>query len=212
MSSVAGSGSSFGFFIAARRTSSPANMDVAATIVTKVEREVVQESLTHQVTPQRQDLAAERPVADLIATKAVPKFDPRDLEVLVVEDNLVNQTVLVKQLKKQGIGVSTSNDGLEALAFLDGTEFRKVGGKRLSVILMDLEMPNMDGLTCVREIRKMEASGAISGRVPVIAVTANVRDEQIAIAKRSGMDDVVSKPFRIPELLKKIEALLGEGF
>ncbi|KAF3017777.1 hypothetical protein E8E14_008411 [Neopestalotiopsis sp. 37M] len=212
VSSVAGSGSSFGFFIAARRTSSPANMDVAATIVTKVEREVVQESLTHQVTPQRQDLAAERPVADLIATKAVPKFDPRDLEVLVVEDNLVNQTVLVKQLKKQGIGVSTSNDGLEALAFLDGTEFRKVGGKRLSVILMDLEMPNMDGLTCVREIRKMEASGAISGRVPVIAVTANVRDEQIAIAKRSGMDDVVSKPFRIPELLKKIEALLGEGF
>jgi len=75
---------------------------------------------------------------------------------------------------------------------------------------MDLEMPNMDGLTCVREIRKMQASGAIRVHVPVIAVTANVRDEHIATAKNSGMDDVVSKPFRIPDLLKQIEALLAD--
>lgn len=210
VSSIAGSGSSFGFFIAARKTSEPENNDISATIAANLEREVAQESLMHQVLPQRQDLEPQGPVADLIATRTVTKFDPHDLDVLVVEDNMVNQAVLVKQLRKQGIGVSTANDGLEALAYLDGTEFLKPGGKRLSLILMDLEMPNMDGLTCVREIRKMQETGKISGHVPVIAVTANVRNEQIAAARKSGMDDVVSKPFRIPELLKQMETLLVE--
>jgi CheY-like chemotaxis protein len=57
----------------------------------------------------------------------------------------------------------------------------------------------------------MQAEGTIGGHVPVIAVTANVRDEQVAAAKRSGMDDVVSKPFRIPELLEKIDTLLASS-
>lgn len=66
----------------------------------------------------------------------------------------------------------------------------------------------MDGLTCVSEIRKMEKDGKIQGHVPVIAVTANVREGQITTAMNSGMDGVVSKPFRIPDLLLKIEKLL----
>lgn len=66
----------------------------------------------------------------------------------------------------------------------------------------------MDGLTCVSEIRKMEEAGKIQGHVPVIAVTANVREGQITTALESGMDGVVSKPFRIPDLLDKIEKLL----
>ncbi|KAK6069528.1 histidine kinase hhk13p [Seiridium cupressi] len=209
VASKAGVGSSFGFFVAARRALPPAS-NASVNIAANVSRELgVQSSLTLRLSPQHQDLAPPSPVGDLVATKTVAKFDPKDLAVLVVEDNLVNQTVLVRQLKKHGIDVNAANDGIEALAFLDGTEFRKVGGKRLSVILMDLEMPNMDGLTCVREIRQMEEEGAIDGHVPVIAVTANVREEQISVARRSGMDDVVSKPFRIPDLLKKIEALLA---
>lgn len=66
----------------------------------------------------------------------------------------------------------------------------------------------MDGLTCVREIRKMEKAGVTRGHVPVIAVTANAREGQIETAMKSGMDGVVSKPFRIPDLLVKIEKLL----
>ena len=66
----------------------------------------------------------------------------------------------------------------------------------------------MDGLTCVSEIRKMEKEGKIQYHVPVIAVTANVRDGQITTAMESGMDGVVSKPFRIPDLLAKIDRLL----
>ena len=58
------------------------------------------------------------------------------------------------------------------------------------------------------KVKWMEADGRIARHVPVIAVTANVRDEQMAKARSSGMDDVVSKPFRIPELLAKVNTLL----
>jgi CheY-like chemotaxis protein len=76
---------------------------------------------------------------------------------------------------------------------------------------MGLEMPVMDGLTCVRKIRSMEADRTILGHIPVIAVTANVRSEQIAAAKDSEMDGIVSKPFRISELMAKIEKLLAQS-
>ena len=125
-----------------------------------------------------------------------------------MEDNLINQKVLVNQLRKVGCTVSATNDGVEALEFLKKTHFCKHDGSELSVILMDLEMPNMDGLTCVSEIRRMQKEGGILEHVPVIAVTANVRDEQIRTALQSGMDDLVSKPFRIPEVMSKIDRLL----
>ena len=251
VSSQAQRGSIFGFFIKTRRTGPPD--DSASGDTFPIEQSLVwQATLSQTIAPQRQDIATQSPIASLIAMKEVPideddkevqlskpeserwstppKFDPREIEVLVVEDNLVNQTVLVRQLRKVGLGVSVANDGVEALAFLEQTAWRRhEGGRRLSIILMDLEMPNMDGVACVREIRRMEKDGLIiccgasgggnvSGNgphkavrkphVPVVAVTANVRDEQIAAAKKSGMDDVVSKPFRIPDLLRKIESLL----
>lgn len=77
----------------------------------------------------------------------------------------------------------------------------------ISVCLMDLEMPVMDGLACVKRIRAMQAEGFFRRHVPVIAVTANARSEQIAIAMQAGMDMVVTKPFRIPELLPQMDAL-----
>jgi DNA-binding response OmpR family regulator len=65
----------------------------------------------------------------------------------------------------------------------------------------------MDGLTCTSTIRSWETSGLLVGHVPIIAVTANARSEQIATLLAAGMDDVVSKPFRILELIPKIEEL-----
>lgn len=65
----------------------------------------------------------------------------------------------------------------------------------------------MDGLACTSKIRDMERKGELRRHVPIIAVTANARSEQIATLLAAGMDDVVSKPFRIGELLPKIEEL-----
>lgn len=65
----------------------------------------------------------------------------------------------------------------------------------------------MDGLECARKIRELEQSGEIVSHVPIMAVSANARVEQLKLAKESGMDDAIAKPFRIAELLPKIEML-----
>lgn len=79
-----------------------------------------------------------------------------------------------------------------------------------SSILTAPQMPVMDGLTCVRRIRESEATGQVTGHVPVIAITANARSEQINIAMEAGMDTVVTKPFRIPDLVPRMQSLLSE--
>lgn len=147
---------------------------------------------------------AEHPTAE----DSISRLDSRELHILLVEDNLVNQRVLSKQLRKAGCIVYTADNGFEALDHLSNTHFEQPAGIPLSVVLMDLEMPEMDGLTCVKRIRDMETEGALRGHVPVIAVTANVRNEQRVVAIRSGFDDFASKPFRLPDLLARIRALL----
>ena len=77
-------------------------------------------------------------------------------------------------------------------------------GVPINLVLMDIEMPVQDGLTCTRRIRELEREGEIfsaaGGRIPIIAVTANARSEQVVEAKQAGCDDVLVKPDRIPEL------------
>ncbi|KAH6984305.1 hypothetical protein BKA56DRAFT_580868 [Ilyonectria sp. MPI-CAGE-AT-0026] len=207
VASVAGQGSHFGFYVQARRSSEPTHEGPSQSLLIEVPPAVPAPATKAASLrpPISRAPTEEQPVFE---TKASRGFNPGDLIVHVVEDNLINQKVLVNQLKKAGCSVSATNDGIEALEFLKQTHFCQKNGSGLSVILMDLEMPNMDGLTCVREIRKMQSSGAILKHVPVIAATANVRDEQIQTALQSGMDDVLSKPFRLDDVLRKIETLL----
>ncbi|SPQ17804.1 beebe2d5-08c2-455b-abdd-f494c907cdc7 [Thermothielavioides terrestris] len=148
---------------------------------------------------------------------------PPRIDVLIVEDNLVNQKVLQRQLQLSGSNTHVANHGGEALAQLRRSRFWDKhaaapedrhygdgcgGNANISVILMDLEMPVMDGISCTREIRRLEAQGVIAQHIPIIAVTAYARPEQVANAKAAGVDDVISKPFRIAELIPKIEELV----
>ncbi|KAF3009845.1 hypothetical protein E8E13_010470 [Curvularia kusanoi] len=222
VSSEAGVGSIFGFFIQCKRTISSS-------------RPIMHRTITSQSTDhaeKNRDLAAsvagmdiKQPTAREILAEPAPTVRPNDLapaaapqppvsaepgvlHILVVEDNIVNQKVLAKQLRKAGCEVSTADNGLFALAEIKKTAYYKPDGIPLSIVLMDWEMPEMNGLECAREIRRMQDDGEIQGHIPIIAVTANVRGEQIATARESGMDDVVSKPFRVPELLVKVKDLL----
>lgn len=134
-------------------------------------------------------------------------------DVLIVEDNIVNQKVLQRQLRNCGNNTFVANHGQEALQTLAKSRFwsgQESVGMDISVILMDLEMPVMDGMTCAKKIRELEREGVIVQHIPIIAVTAYARPEQIENAKAAGIDDVISKPFRIPELLPKIEELVGK--
>lgn len=154
-----------------------------------------------------------------------PLVDPATVDVLVVEDNEVNQKVLGRLLGRCGYRAHLANHGGEAIEKLqrskhwDPIAAEAAGIEPLvlaegeapidiSIILMDLEMPIMDGVTCARRIRELETLGVLTTRLPIIAVTAYVRPEQIGDARASGMDDVVSKPFRAHELTPKITSLL----
>jgi signal transduction histidine kinase/AmiR/NasT family two-component response regulator len=130
------------------------------------------------------------------------------LRVLLVEDNLINQKVLGKQLKKANYKVEVANHGQEALDTLETQTF--------DVVLMDLEMPVLDGLAAIQAIRKKEASEEITDeglrvdRLPIIAVTANVRKEQIDTAIAAGADRVMQKPFKARDLVYMIKSLLPQ--
>ena len=140
--------------------------------------------------------------------------------VLLAEDNLVNQKVLAKQLKKAGCSVTVANNGLEALQILQKTDCWRdsnaahngdsstSNANAIDVLVLDWEMPVMNGLECAAKIRELQRSGQITRHLPIVSITANIRQEQIQRALASGMDDVLPKPFVIAELLDKLRLVL----
>ncbi|TVY18649.1 Hybrid signal transduction histidine kinase M [Lachnellula arida] len=79
----------------------------------------------------------------------------------------------------------------------------------MDIILMDWEMPVMDGLTCAKEIRILETTGQLVRHVEIIATTANARDEQLQKVLESGIDSVISKPFLVNDVLKQMRDRLS---
>ncbi len=211
IASESGVGSTFAFYVKARRARNEQNLEA---MQKQLDSDV--QSNARPTTTLSTDIQSQEKPALLIhnhnpSGDHSPLSDPANWHVLIVEDNLVNQKILAQQLRKLGSTVHVANHGEEALDLIRETVHftgRESDGKQLSVILMDLEMPIMDGLTCVRKIREMEAGGLIKVHLPIIAVTANARSEQVLMAKETGMDDVMPKPFRVLQIRTKIEALL----
>lgn len=130
----------------------------------------------------------------------------KSLNVLLTEDNLVNQKFLKRGLETNGCTVYVANHGLEALECLKGSSCWKGNdeGVQFDVILMDWEMQILDGLATSKRIRELEVDGDITLHIPIIAVTANARSEQVQKALDAGMDDVLTKPFLVSEMVAKI--------
>ncbi|GAA5995793.1 uncharacterized protein JCM10292_004752 [Rhodotorula paludigena] len=140
------------------------------------------------------------------------------LHILVVEDNLINQKVMMRQLRSQNFVVSLASDGVEALEVLqeDARKTAAVDAEQsegaynpIRVVLMDIEMPRMTGLEAVRELRRREEAGEIGRRYPVCAVTGNAREAQKTECLEAGFDDVAIKPYRLVELVQQISTLTG---
>jgi signal transduction histidine kinase/CheY-like chemotaxis protein len=129
--------------------------------------------------------------------------------ILIVEDNLLNQKVMRRQLEKLGHHITVAHHGEEAIEILQRTHFWRDSAEQLplSVMLMDIEMPVMDGLTLARTIREHQTSGLVTSHIPLIAVTGNARKEKTDLAKNAGVDEVVLKPFTIPSLMPIIDKL-----
>ncbi len=119
--------------------------------------------------------------------------------ILLVEDNKINQLVVAKMLKKLKVTVTTADDGLQALESFNENDY--------DLILMDIQMPNMDGYRATAEIRKHP--NVTKRDTPIIALTASAFLTEKEKAKLFGMNDHVGKPFSPDELLEKVFALLG---
>jgi len=118
----------------------------------------------------------------------------RKIRILVAEDNPVNQKVVVKQLMSLGYQAEVVNNGQEAVDRLKEHEY--------DVVLMDCQMPIMDGYRATQEIRSFEGERK---RTTIIAITANAMPEDRQRCMDSGMDDYMSKPASREDLRKKVE-------
>jgi CheY-like chemotaxis protein len=206
--STPGKGSTFAFYVAAQCISRPeskasfssllpASIGVSPdAVLFDTNTSFLEDSIKDMTEYEKSSMSSKQPV----------DAEPNDLKILVVEDNFLNQKVLCKQLRKRGFVVKTANHGGEALEALRQTVTWKHGGseRKFHVILMDLEMPIMGGIECVRNIRQAENDGILKGHIPVIAVTANARTLHAEAAIEVGMDGVTTKPYRIDDLVAEI--------
>ena len=137
--------------------------------------------------------------------------------VLFVEDNFINQKLVARQLAKKKFTVSTAKNGREAVDFVVASfsdpenagkddETKKQG--EIDIILMDQEMPVMDGSAAAKEIRRREKEMGREKRVPILGVSANVREEQLQEMVENGMDDFVTKPYMVDDMIKKIGSMI----
>jgi CheY-like chemotaxis protein len=128
------------------------------------------------------------------------KKETSGYRVLLAEDNAVNRTLAVRLLERQGYEVSVCADGRAAIAAVEEAPF--------DFILMDVQMPDMDGLQATAAIRKLEES---TGRhIPIVAMTAHAMKGDREKCLAAGMDGYVSKPIHKAELFAAIETLIGD--
>lgn len=132
------------------------------------------------------------------ASKKVSDKSQKSYRVLIAEDNIVNQKVAYFMLEKQGHLVTGVRDGKEAVEAVDKGIF--------DVILMDIQMPNMNGFEATEIIRKKEKGS--DKHTPIIAMTAHAMKGDKEMCLKKGMDDYVPKPLKADELLSKIEKVV----
>jgi CheY-like chemotaxis protein len=152
-------------------------------------RPVTTSNLAEALSNQTSDGAADTPGIQLNA------------DVLIVEDNKVNQILVQEILKGMGLRSVVAENGLEAID--------KFKAQRFDLVLMDCQMPVMDGFEATGQIRRFESQEGYK-RTPILALTAAARAEEYDQALASGMDEFMTKPFDVAQLEKRIGHLLAD--
>ena len=184
------------------------NADIISVIFTPIGRSLLRETqvdgwLTKPIKPiQLRNLLMELllPEKDLIQNIACPKPSPceirdRSLRILMAEDNPVNQKVALSMLKQIGYQADVAANGIEVLQALERQPY--------DVVLMDVQMPEMDGFEATRRIR------SLGSKICIIAMTAHALNGDKEACLDVGMDDYVSKPIRMEELQDVLERCIA---
>ncbi len=135
-----------------------------------------------------------------LVTRHFLRETQRRLRILLAEDNAVNQMLVVRLLEKQGHSVTVAGDGRQALAALEK--------QRFDVVLMDMQMPEMDGFEATAAIRTKER--ATSEHIPIVALTAHAMKGDRERCVEAGTDTYINKPIEAKKLFETIEALVPD--
>ena len=144
-------------------------------------------SLLLDEAPERREVPRAKPVLDPTMATRHP------LRILLAEDNVVNQKLAMRLLQQLGYRADLASNGVEAVD--------SVARQTYDVILMDVQMPEMDGLEASRQITKRWASTA---RPRIIAMTANAMQGDREECLAAGMDDYITKPIRVEQLVESL--------
>ena len=148
---------------------------------------------------------AEKPVPEVVATPkeiSLSTVDLKEANVLLVEDNLINQKIVILSIQKVVSKIDVANNGQEAVD--------KFSAAKYDIILMDIQMPIMDGIQATKRIRELEGEKRVIP-TPIIAITANALAGDREHCLASGMDEYISKPFQVEVLIAKMKNQLAIG-
>ncbi len=150
-----------------------------------------------KVTSKVKDLELIKEDGQIIQNKKLQNLE--DANILLVEDNSINQKIVILSLKNKVKNIEVANNGKEALD--------KFGTTKYDLILMDIQMPIMNGIIATKKIRELEAS--TNTQTPIIAITANALSGDKETCLAAGMNEYISKPFQVEVLLQKMRNLLS---
>ncbi len=165
---------------------------VAGYLLKPVKQTQLLDAVCQAVAPSGED----QPARPLITRHSLKERSFDGLHVLLVEDKAINQKVATKFLQKRGLRVTVADNGRVAVDTLKS--------QRVDLVLMDVQMPVMDGLDATREIRRVEDQAGDGRHVPIVAMTAHAMTGDRERCLASGMDDYVSKPILEDELFEAI--------
>lgn len=139
-------------------------------------------------------------ISDLVPDEKIKKEKlSKSLSILLVEDNLLNQKFAIATVRKEGHKIDIAENGKIALDL-----FKK---NKYDLILMDIQMPVMDGIEATKEIRKIEMAAKIKEQIKIIAITAYVMEKDRSMCLGAGMNEYLAKPFKPSELVNLIDSL-----
>ncbi len=166
-----------------------------------VKRQHLFECLVRVLAGSPQAASGLHPPEPLVTRHSIEEARHQELRLLVVEDNRVSQKVALLMLKKMGYRAEVANNGCEAVEALKQVPY--------DLVLMDQQMPEMDGLEATRTIRA--SADVINRRVPIIAMTANALKGDRECCLEAGMDDYLSKPVKPDQLKDKLDQWLNRS-
>ena len=124
--------------------------------------------------------------------------------ILLAEDNEMNQMIALAILEESGFKVDIASDGAKAVE-----KMQEAPAGTYDIILMDVQMPNMDGYEAAKKIREMDDPEKAG--IPIVAVTANAFDEDRKDAIEAGMNGHLAKPYDVPSIMATLKDLIGEN-